>query len=639
MIRRISRRKYRVFATDFETHNDEESIAKQETSIWLACLLDENSKIGDENIFFYDMDSYLDHLESLVSIKRKKIKGKNEARIPKNVCIYDFNLSFEWSFILPYLLKRGFKWKEQIEDDDEYVYNTVSTKSVSSVWLINIKFGKSSGRLMFRDLNKLFTGSLKTVAKSFGLETQKGEIDYRLNRLHDYTVTDEEKEYCFNDVRIIVEMLIQMNERDDKDFWNSCSMASYSMKRLLKSSYPRATKPYKEYRKTYPELGQEETDFLRQSVGGGITYAPKLWQFIDIKQKILHIDAHQMHPTQMYSKPFPYGEGEYFTGKPTKIFKHINCCRIRITYDDVRLHSIIQLIGVDMITDREIVVWDFEIPTMKKCYVNLKIEYIDGYCYKAKYAPFRNYVKNNYLDRLVAKKNKDAFGTLYYKLLNNSSYGKFLEKPHNERFKNTINDLGVIDSIVEEKGLDEISINARYTYLPIGSCIPAYSRVQLIETAFLFDWKKICYFDTDSIFVLLDEETERVWSTLNQEDFLGGWGLEEICDKAQFTAPKRYKLEVEGKSTIKAGGINFTQYKSEKVDSLISEQGLDVDSDTRREMIERYSIPYSEVNIVSSSWQVQRAYRVKGGTLIEFQTKEISVPKKYIDIYNKNALK
>lgn len=638
MIRRINRRKYRVFATDFETHNDEESITKQETSIWLACLLDENSKFGDENIFFYDMDSYLDYLESLCSIKRKKIKGKNETRVPKNICIYDFNLSFEWSFILPYLLKRGFQYKETIEDSDEYVYNTVSTKSVSSVWLINIKFGKSSGRLMFRDLNKLFTGSLKTVAKSFGLETQKGEIDYRLNRLHDYIITEEEKLYCYNDVRIIVEMLVQMNERDDKDFWNSCSMASYSMKKLLKSCFPRATKPYKEFRKIYPELGQEETDFLRQSVGGGITYAPKLWQFIDINKPILHIDAHQMHPTQMYSKPFPYGEGEYFTGRPTKIFKHINCCRIRITYDDVKLHSIISLIGIDMITDKELVVWDFEIPTMYKCYVNLEIEYLDGYCYKAKYAPFRRYVKDNYLARLNARMTKDTFGVLYYKLLNNSSYGKFLEKPHNERFKNTINNLGVIDSIVEEKGLDEISVNARYTYLPVGSCIPAYSRVQLIETAFLFGWEKICYFDTDSIFVLLDENTQKVWDSLNQEDFLGGWGLEEICDKAQFTAPKRYKLEVGGLSTIKAGGINFTSYKSEKVDAYILENGLEVDSDTRREMIEKYSIPYGEVNIVSSKWQVQRAYRVKGGTLIEFQTKEISVPKKYIDIYNKNKL-
>ena len=52
---------------------------------------------------------------------------------------------------------------------------------------------------------------------------------------------------------------------------------------------------------------------------------------------------------------------------------------------------------------------------------------------------------------------------------------------------------------------------------------------------------------------------------MNKENFLGGWAIEEIIDKAQFTAPKRYKLEVkEGdkiRTTIKAGGINFDFYK------------------------------------------------------------------------------
>ena len=39
------------------------------------------------------------------------------------------------------------------------------------------------------------------------------------------------------------------------------------------------------------------------------------------------------------------------------------------------------MIGLDAIEDFELVVWDFEIPTMKKCYVNLKIEYIDDNVY------------------------------------------------------------------------------------------------------------------------------------------------------------------------------------------------------------------------------------------------------------------
>ena len=158
-----------------------------------------------------------------------------------------------------------------------------------------------------------------------------------------------------------------------------------------------------------------------------------------------------------------------------------------------------------------------------------------------------------------------------------------------------------------------------------GSCIPAYSRVMLIETALKFGWEKVCYFDTDSIFVLLDEYTERVWNEeVNQADELGGWALEEIIDRAQFTAPKRYKIEVDGVTTIKAGGINFNQYLLEKAIS----NGID---------LEEVAVEYEEINIVNSNWKVQRAFRCKGGTLIDFQLKEMSVPKKYEEVYHKNT--
>ena len=45
MIKYISRRKFRIFAMDIESHNDSESIAKNETSCWLGSFIDENSKV------------------------------------------------------------------------------------------------------------------------------------------------------------------------------------------------------------------------------------------------------------------------------------------------------------------------------------------------------------------------------------------------------------------------------------------------------------------------------------------------------------------------------------------------------------------------------------------------------------------
>ena len=78
-----------------------------------------------------------------------------------------------------------------------------------------------------------------------------------------------------------------MVKRNDKEFFNAVSMATYSMKKMIKVGFPRSTKPYKEFRKLYPELDEKETEFLRKGVGGGITYAPSRWQFKDVAKGVI----------------------------------------------------------------------------------------------------------------------------------------------------------------------------------------------------------------------------------------------------------------------------------------------------------------------------------------------------------------
>ena len=632
---RINRKKYKCYAFDIESHNDEESIKKKETSMWLGCLIDETNTIDDESSYLYDMDSFIDKIEELTTPKRVHGEKKKPC---KNIVIWVYNLSFEWSFILPVLLNRGYKYTENISDEDEYVYNTVSTHSVSSVWNINIKASKKSGMIIFRDLAKIYGGGLGKVAKAFGLPTQKGEIDYRLNRLHGHVVTKEEKEYCFKDTRIIIDILLEMQKRNDRYFFNSMSMASYSMRMMIKYGWPRSVKPYAKYREMYPELDKEETDFLRNAVAGGITYAPERWQFKVIDQDIIHIDKNSMHPSSAYFNKFAYGYGEYRKGRPDNYADYSNCCHIKISYYGVKLHSIIKLIGIEFVDDFELTVWDFEIETMKKCYENLKIEYIDYYRYRKKPLVWRRYYAHCYYSRLEAKKNHDNFNVLYYKLLMNSSYGKSLERGHTEAFENYIDEEGIISSKTHLKTLKEgqemKEWNAKYTYLPYGSQIPAYSRCDLIELALKIGYEKVVYFDTDSIFFIKDEETvANMKKYMPTQDFLGGWKVEEILSKAQFTAPKRYKAETSsGDVYIKAGGINFTEYLQEKA----KQEGL-YELEDIREYVSKYHFSFDEINIISSIWKVQRAYRVKGGTIIEFQDKEIKVPLKYSDIYHKNT--
>ena len=638
---RINRKKYNVFAFDIETHNDEESIEKKETSMWLGCLIDETNKIDDESSYFYNMEEVFNKLEELSTPKRRHGEKKKPC---KNICVYVYNLSFEYSFMLPFMLSHGFKWKETIDDSDEYCYNAISTHSVSSVWNINLKFSKKSGNIIFRDLAKIYGGGLGNVAKAFNLATQKGDIDYRLNRLHGWIPTKEEKEYCFKDTRIIIDILLKMQERQDKFFFSSMSMASYSMRMMLKEGFPRSTKPLAEYRKLYPLLDEEETDFLRNAVSGGITYAPERWQFKDIQQDIICIDKNSMHPSSAYYNKFAYGYGEYHTGKPNNYADYSNCCHVRVSFYGVKLHSVIKLIGFKYVDDFELTLWDFEIETMKLCYENLEIEYIDYYRYKKKPLAWRRYYAKCYYRRIEAKRIGDDFSNLYYKLLINSSYGKSLERAHIEEFENIVDEEGIITSIthnrvkpsyLSDEEWKNKMINARYTYLPYGSQIPAYSRCDLIRTALKIspDGSKIVYFDTDSIFFIKDEETMANYEKyVDKRDFLGGWKIDKEITRMMATAPKRYKYQDQKGTHIKAGGINFTQYIQEKA----KEEGI-TELEEIKEYISKYSFEYDEVNIISSVWKVQRAYRVKGGTIIEFQNKEISVPKKYKEIFEENC--
>ena len=73
MIHRINRKNYQIYAFDLESHNDEESIEKQETSMWLGCLIDENSTIDDEASYLYSMDEFIDRLSFTVATARSRL--------------------------------------------------------------------------------------------------------------------------------------------------------------------------------------------------------------------------------------------------------------------------------------------------------------------------------------------------------------------------------------------------------------------------------------------------------------------------------------------------------------------------------------------------------------------------------------
>lgn len=610
MILKIGRKRFSIYAFDFETHNDDESIALGETAVWLGALVNEHSQVDDEKSYYYSIEEFVDRLQELSACNKKRIDNHRQVY---NLLLYAFNLAHEWSFVLPELLRRGFQFKESISDDDSFSFNSVTTKTCSSVWQVQMKFGKDDGIIIFKDLAKIFNGSLRQVAKSFGLETQKGEIDYKLNRRHNYKVTNEEKVYCFKDCKIVFEMLEKM--KDDRAFLNSNSASTYACKSFLDYGYPTAYRKLEAFRREYPILDADENDFLRQSVEGGICYATPSYQFKSIRVRIGHIDIHSAHPSSAYYNFMPYGKGRYFKGEGICGGYKSRCYHCKISYSGVKLHCKIQLIGFDIISDYDIWVWDFELRLMKKCYYDFEYEIIEGYEYATKRLTWRDFYLDVYNKKQQAKKGGRLFESMYYKLLINSSYGKLLEKGHEYYFENIETPNG-IDSIPHEK--EDAKNYSTFTYLPVGSSIPARTREKLLTTALTIspDGKKIVYFDTDSIFFILDEETERNLKKVDLSDKLGAWSRENDLIFGEFDAAKRYKYrEITGEGDgfvminddARAGGITLSK-----------------------------DINYDKLNLIDGQLTTKMSKRVKGGRIIIDKLKDLDIQPKYEAIYTRN---
>lgn len=620
MRKRVGKKWFSVWAFDIETHADPESVREGKTGVWLYSFINEKSKVEDAENYGTSMEMFLDKIEELSTPKKRNHHGKENT--PTNLLIFIWNLSFEWSFILPKLFERGFSYADDFSGK-QFVFNSISSKTCSSVWEARVKFGENNGTIIFRDLAKVFPGSLRSVAKSFGLETQKGDIDYQKDRrAPDYVPTEEEKVYNFKDTRIIIEILLEMEKREDSDFWTSISAASYTMRKAMKFSYPKSYHPIEEYRKKYPILEKQESEFISHSVSGGLTYCPELWQFKDVTGLIGHIDFHQSHPSRMASmhgERFPYGFGAYGLGKPNCARNEMACCHVYFSYIGVNLHSIIGLIGFNTAERRELWLWDFELECAKLCYEDLEVEYIDYYKYPTSFLPWRGYCRENYAKRLEAKKRGDTFDVFYYKLLNNSLYGKTLENGHNIIFENYVDEDGKIDS--HEVEAEEIKLGGKYTYKPVGSAIPAYSRVALIRAGLTLGWRNILYMDTDSLFFLMNPETKRNLKKLEINPEMGSFGWEDVDENgnstliaSQFTAPKRYKLERnDGTFDVKAAGVS---------DPKIGLNG--------------YHFSYRELNIIDGVFSAHSRKRAEGGTIIADVPKKLQVQEKYQGIYLKN---
>lgn len=195
------------YVADFETS----TWLDDETSVWAWAVCE----IGNEDNIVIGND-----IESFINFCKKE----------KNAKFYFHNLKFDGEFILYYALTHGFI---HVQDKKEIEDNTFTTLISNMGQFYNItlyykKGNKQVHKTEFIDSLKIINMSVENIAKTFGLEISKLELDYNKPREKGHVLTKEEEDYIKNDVLIVAKALKNLFDENLKKMTaSSNALADY----------------------------------------------------------------------------------------------------------------------------------------------------------------------------------------------------------------------------------------------------------------------------------------------------------------------------------------------------------------------------------------------------------------------------
>jgi hypothetical protein len=516
---------------DFETTTTPEDVR-----VWASCLVViETGKL---------LHLSNDILETLEFLKKKK-----------NTKIFYHNLKFDGEFWLSYLLSISFEYNEKLNSKNSF--KTLITDS-GAFYQIIYKFGKgiNAHKITLLDSLKILPLPVKSLAKAFGLSIAKGEIDYTRERARGWVITEEEKEYIINDCKIVARCLNTMFTQGlEKMTMASNALGNYKSiigKKEFNGLYPQLDMNYQGESAVLKTID----DFVRKSYKGGYTYVNEKFQNKDINCIGQTYDVNSLYPSRMYNELLPYDLPVYYKGTcpgnenyPLYI-QHIKC-KFNLKKGYIPILQIkgncrfgeteyLKTSGVERV---DLYLTNIDLELVKKHYNLTRVEYIDGYMFKAKKGLFKAYI-----DYWIEVKNKATIEgnkgmRQIAKLMLNSLYGKFAQST-NGALKMPL----LYEGIVKMQLVEGEERNLVYTAM--ACYITAYARKVTI-TAFQDNVKRCCYCDTDSIH-LVGEEVPNI----DIDDVrLGAWKHESTWTFARFIRSKTYIEEIDGDLDVKCAGM------------------------------------------------------------------------------------
>lgn len=499
------------------------------------------------------------------------------ARKDENPKLYFHNLKFDGAFIIDYLLKHGFDFVEDKKLRHDNSFTTLIT-DMNQFYSIEIWFTVKKGRVnkvsIFDSLKIFPNFSVEKVAEGFNLPLKKLELDYKRKREKGHQLSEGEKEYITNDVRIMALALNKMFEQG----LTKMTIASDAFN-FYKDMTPR-------FRQKFPVFPPEVDKDMRRCYKGGFTYCNPENQG-KITSSGIVIDKNSMYPAMMVQKPLPYGQPETFSGKyqydPSfPLFMASFSCRFSLKkgkIPSIQIKNSPSFIPNQYLTssDGDFVKLSLCSPDYELFFENYDFEdivYHGGWKFRGTTGLFTDYITHWTEAKIKAQKEGNAPMRQIAKLMLNSLYGRFgLSTKAGQKYP-----LLDEDGIVRYKLLPEEVREP--VYLPVAAFITAYARQDIIHSSqkireySIRKYGKDLYYysDTDSIHCgLSPEDLENLKNDLFIDDYaLGAWAFEDSFKRAMFLRQKCYIEESEdGHLNVVVAGlpkylaplINFDNFK------------------------------------------------------------------------------
>ena len=493
------------YCADFETIND-----KDDCRVWAWWISEidneENSEKGN------DIDSFMSSLFMYCGDT-----------------VYFHNLKFDVEFILNLLFRNGYTHIRDTKFSKEKTFTTLisDTGAFYSMKICFLMQDKKPLFVTIIDSLKIIPLSIRQMAKAFGLDVSKGEIDYNAFRPVGYEPSVEEWDYIKRDVYIACRALsVLFNQGLKKITQASNAMADY------KKTIP------KKFSRWFPKIAYDAD--IRRSYRGGFTYLNPKFKDMDLGEGIV-LDVNSLYPSVMYYERLPYGEpiafeGEYKPDDLYDLYVQKFACQFELKkgkIPTVQLKNNLSFVPTEYLTssgDQYVTMYmtNVDLKLFLENYDVYDLDYHRGWKFKSAEGLFKEYI-DKWMKIKIESDGVNPGMRQLAKLMLNALYGKFGLNPE-IRSKIPYLDEGIIKyQTVKEEDRDPI-------YIPMASFITSYARNKTIRSAqSVYD--RFVYADTDSLHLLGFDYPEGLDIDAHR---LGAWKPESRFHRARFLRQKCY---------------------------------------------------------------------------------------------------